>query len=309
MDPALAFPPARQHLANVAQLAAAKVSRGQLSRAGDPVVRISRGVYSDRPLPERGSYLLTNGLVDLGYLAEVRAVLLGTNQAIAGGRTAAVLWGFDLAVEPEGIELVVPPGGAFKREGVDVTQLAARPMVGLRVRALDPIPTLGAVATVLHCALVLPLREAVVIADSAMRNRTVSRKALADAVQTYRGKPGYRTMRKVLDWSDGRSGSVLESLFRVLMLESGIVRPKSQHTIKGVGRVDFCWLAWRLVVECDGRKWHDPEDARNTDRRRDNRLELGSWRLLRFTWAEIVHDPDQVVADVRAALAGWMAAA
>ena len=80
-------------------------------------------------------------------------------------------------------------------------------------------------------------------------------------------------------------------------------------TLKGVGRVDFLWREHRLVVECDGRRWHDPADARNTDRRRENGLTLGSWMLLRFTWAEVVHQPDDVLADMRLALQGWMAAA
>jgi hypothetical protein len=31
--------------------------------------------------------------------------------------------------------------------------------------------------------------------------------------------------------------------------------------------------------------------------------------LLRFTWADIVHEPDAVVAAVRQALRGWLAAA
>jgi very-short-patch-repair endonuclease len=312
MDSAVAFPPVRQHLSTVAQLAEAEVSRGQLARAIEEgaVQRIRRGVYSNRPLPGRGTYLLTNGLLDLGYLAEVRAVMLEVSEhALAGGRTAALLWGFDLAVEPEGIEIVVPPGGAWKRDGVDVTQLKARSAVPLRARALDPIPTLSAVATVLHCALVLPIREAVTVADSAMRNRTLSRADLAAGVRQHRGKRGYRRMRRVLDWSDDRSGSVLESLFRVLVLEAGLLRPTSQVWLPRAGRVDFCWKRHRLVVECDGRRWHDPADARNNDRRRDNGLELTSWRLLRFTWDDVVNRPEQVVADVRLALEGWMARA
>jgi very-short-patch-repair endonuclease len=160
---------------------------------------------------------------------------------------------------------------------------------------------------VLHCAITLPVREAVAIADSAMRARSVTLQQLKDAVATHHGNRGYRRMRKVIAWSDPKCGSVLESAFRVLVLEAGLARPTSQVVI-GTARVDFCWLALRVVVEVDGRRYHDPDDNRNADRRRDHALVSSSWRVLRFTWAEIVHDPDYVLRVLRAALAGWMAA-
>jgi very-short-patch-repair endonuclease len=56
-------------------------------------------------------------------------------------------------------------------------------------------------------------------------------------------------------------------------------------------------------VETDGRRWHDPKDAREFDRRRANSCASLGWRLLRFTWAEVLHDPAYVIATVRASLA------
>lgn len=256
MDPAL-FPASRQRLSRISQLAAAGVRRDQVRQWHDEklIVRIRRGVYSPTPLPARGTYLLTNGLLDVGFLAEVRAVMLElTDRACAGARTAALLWGFDLLVEPERVEVVVPPGGARKRKDVDLYSLERRPTTDLEVRGYSAVRTLSAVATVLHCAQVLPIREAVAIADSAMRNRTVTRQELLLAVRAEHGTPHYRRMRQVIEWSDARSGSVLESAFRVLMLENGLARPTAQKLIKKVGRVDFCWEAERLVVELDGRR-------------------------------------------------------
>lgn len=315
MDLGILCPASRQQLSSLRQLRAAGLSRHFLNIALDEELlqRVRRSVYSPVPLPLRGTYLLSDGVLDLGYLAEVRAVLLELGpRAMAGGRTAALLWGWDLAVEPSDIEIVVPPGGITKRPGVVITQLANPHAADRRVHGLDPIRTLQPLDTVLHCALTLPISEAVVIADSAMRQGTVTRKTLTKGVRRHHAKPGYRRLRKVLDWSDEKSGSVLESLFRVLILEAGIVRPRSQFVItrgKTQMRVDFCWENLRLVVECDGRRFHDPNDARNTDRRRDNTLESLSWRVLRFTWADIVHDPAYVLDMVRACLAGWLAAA
>jgi very-short-patch-repair endonuclease len=315
MDIPTLFPPSRQQLSSYRQLVRAGLTSHFLKAAilEGELVRVRRAVYSPVPLPKRVPFLMTDGVLCPGYLAEVRAVLLELGpRAMAGGRTAALLWGWDLAVEPTCVEVVVPPGGITKRLGVVFTQLADPHPLPSRAGGFDPVPTLQPVETVVQCALTLPLSEAVVIADSAMRKGTVSRKSLSKAVRKHHAKPGYRRLRKVLLWSDERSGSVLESLFRVLVLSAGIVRPRSQFLIaKGASamRVDFCWEDLRLVVECDGRRFHDPDDARNTDRRRDNALESLSWRVLRFTWSDVVHNPAYVLELVKECLAGWRAAA
>ncbi len=65
-------------------------------------------------------------------------------------------------------------------------------------------------------------------------------------------------------------------------------------------RVDFCFRAARLVVEVDGARWH-PDPRR--DRQRDNALTALGWRVLRYAWADVVHEPERVLAEIRAALA------
>jgi very-short-patch-repair endonuclease len=54
-----------------------------------------------------------------------------------------------------------------------------------------------------------------------------------------------------------------------------------------------------VVVETDGSRWH-PDPVR--DQGLDNRLAAAGWRVLRFTWAQVVHDPAAVLALIRAAL-------
>jgi very-short-patch-repair endonuclease len=315
MDLSVICPFSRQQLSSTAQLRAAGLSRHHLSLALDAKVltRVRRAVYSPVPLPARATYLLSDGKVDLGYLAHVRAVLLELGaRAMAGGRTAALLYGWDLAVEPTDVEVVLPPGGITKREGVSISRLADPHATPRRIRGLEAVPVLQPLETVLHCALTLPVREAVAIADSAMRKGTITRRSLQKVIRRQHAKPGYRRLRKVLAWSDEKSGSVLESVFRVLVLEAGIVRPSSQFVItRGETRmrVDFCWEELRLVVECDGRRFHHPQDPRNTDKHRDNALEAGSWRVLRFTWADVVHHPTYVLELLAECFAGWLSAA
>lgn len=122
------------------------------------------------------------------------------------------------------------------------------------------------------------------------------------------GLGGAAHLRAVLRWCDPQCGSVLESLLRVLLAAAGLPLPLTQQVLRDPAtgreqRVDFAWPAARLVVEVDGRRWHDPEDARNRDRRRDNTAAVLGWTVLRFTWREVVHEPELVVASVRGALA------
>lgn len=304
------FPACRQRLSSRQQLLR-HITRDELRalRVEGLAAPVRRGVWSPVALPPVAEHLMSDGMLDLGYLATMRAVLLELgDRAVLGARCAALGWGWDLLVEPGAVEVVVTPGGMTKRDDVVFTQLTWQSVVRRRVRQLDAVPVLSAVDTVLHCAVVLPLREAVAIADSAMRARSVTRRQLLDGARAHHGKRGYRRMRKVVEWSDPKCASVLESAFRVLVLEAGLARPQSQVQIGGA-RVDFCWLALRVVVEVDGRRFHDPADSRNADRRRDHALVSSSWRVLRFSWAEIVHEPHYVLGVLRATLAGWMAAA
>jgi hypothetical protein len=102
---------------------------------------------------------------------------------------------------------------------------------------------------------------------------------------------------------DPKSGSVLESLFRVLVITAGIRPPSTQFTVvdhgQEVGRFDFAWIAERLIVEIDGYAFHSSRDQFRQDRRRMNELERLGWRVLRFTWEDVVGRPEHVIAVVR----------
>ena len=75
-----------------------------------------------------------------------------------------------------------------------------------------------------------------------------------------------------------------------------------------LARADFAWPEAMLMLECDGQRWHDPDDARDRDRRRDNEAARLGWRVLRVTWDDVVNRPAYVVALVRDALTAQLAA-
>ena len=72
--------------------------------------------------------------------------------------------------------------------------------------------------------------------------------------------------------------------------------------LPGIGEVDLL-VEGRLVVELDGKEWHDPGDAFERDRRRDLIAASTRYRTLRFTWRQVLFEWQSVEAAVLAALA------
>lgn len=301
------FSERQQQLATSSQLRAAGVSRAALSRAvaAADVVRVGRNVYAPSPLGPLPLHIVTDAGVAADYVRHVRSVLLSLgDKATACGRTAAALRGWGMLIEPGRIvEVAVPHGRPRSRPGVKVTQ--RRALARSRVLAVAGTEQMWAttpVRTVLDCCLGLPVLEAVVVCDSALRSGELS---LAELRAVARPLPGVRDaarVRRVLELADASSGSVLESVLRVRMHLDGTAGFRSQYTVRVaegvVHRVDFCFEAERLIVETDGAKWHlDPRP----DRIRDNALAAAGFRVLRYTWADVVHDSSRVLAEIRAA--------
>ena len=296
----------RQGVLSRQELRCAGVSDAGLARAlaAGRVVRVRRRVYAPAPLPALPRHLVTDRGVDPDVVPVVRAVLLELGPgAAAAGRTAAALRGWGLLHEPRRtVEVVVPHGHDCSPLGVRARQarhVRAEDLVPLRGLAALPVTT--AAQTVLDCALTLPRLDATVVADSALRAGDVAVDELREAVARLPGRREAARARRVVEGCDPECGSVLESVQRVRMVLAGLDGFATQVVVRAapVVRVDFCFRAERLVVEVDGARWHpDPSQ----DRQRDNVLAALGWRVLRFTWNEVVRDSTRVLATVRAAL-------
>lgn len=298
------FPAIRQHQAARRQLRNQGWGSAAIAQAlaDKQMVRLRTGVYALAPLPVRAHHLLRDGKPCLAYLAVTRAAITGLGKGVvADRRTSAVFYGMDMLHEPEEVELRVPHGRRVDEVGIDARPSRITRHADVRVLDLDPVPMTTAVDTVLDCAIALPMREAVVIADSALRIKAVTLEELIAEIATRKGHRDAAKWRRLLHLVDEQSGSVLESVLRFLLLTHGY-EVLSQFVVhRGklfVGRFDFCLEAARIIIECDGRRWHDPEDVRQKDRQKTNALVRLGWKVLRFTWAEVVHSHDFVLACV-----------
>lgn len=97
------------------------------------------------------------------------------------------------------------------------------------------------------------------------------------------------------------SESELERRFMTLCTRRGIELPGQQIWI-GRARVDFLWSEANLVVEVDGYETHGTLAAMSADYARQRRLTLDGFKVLRFTWSDVVYSPDATAAQIRDAL-------
>jgi very-short-patch-repair endonuclease len=65
--------------------------------------------------------------------------------------------------------------------------------------------------------------------------------------------------------------------------------------------IDIAFVAVKVAVEIDGWAYHSSVGAFQRDRRRQNLLVRNGWRVLRFTYHDLIDRPDEVVADIRSA--------
>lgn len=109
-----------------------------------------------------------------------------------------------------------------------------------------------------------------------------------------------RRLGQLLARVDPASESITESLFRFRLERIGIGM-RSQVAIAGVGTVDFV-IGARLVIEIDGYAYHSDPDDFEKDRRRDARLSLRGYRVLRFSYKQVTSHWSEVKAAVLASI-------
>ncbi|HAP91644.1 MAG TPA: hypothetical protein DEQ49_16525 [Arthrobacter bacterium] len=165
----------------------------------------------------------------------------------------------------------------------------------------------GIERTVLDCARILPLEQAAVIGDHALRKGAGidSMRRLLD------GSPVKRGNRRALDLLaalDGRSESVGETRTRLLLRSFGFnmfIPQVELPTTSGHFRADFADPVSRIVIEFDGSgKYTDyrpTEEVLLAERRRENALIEEGWLVLRLEWKHLAYP-----AEVRRRLLAMM---
>jgi hypothetical protein len=223
--------------------------------------------------------------------------------AVLDGRTAAVLWGVDLADATDDVECTLPASTrAGALPGVRVTR---RQLPAADVTRRAGLPVTTPVRTALDLCRVRPLDEAVVLVDRLVGSRLVLLDDVRAAASVLTGRD-CRHVRQVTALADGLAESPQETRVRLLLLRSALPAPVAQHTVRDasgtfVARVDFAWPESRVALEYDG-AWHGEPGQFARDRERLNRLTAAGWTVV-FVTAGDLHQPERLRRRIAAALA------
>lgn len=134
---------------------------------------------------------------------------------------------------------------------------------------------------------------------------------ISDLAATYQsltrqGRPGRLLIEGYLSSrleSAPVSSSELEYLFDEIIRSSGLSKPVPQFRPPwydgGRGIVDRAWPAARLIVELDGRSFHDTMRAKRDDLRRDRMAVRNGWSCVRYGYLEVTRGPREMVDEIR----------
>ncbi|UOX99785.1 DUF559 domain-containing protein [Blastococcus sp. PRF04-17] len=231
--------------------------------------------------------------------AEAACLLLP--DAVVTGRSAAVLWGVELAGPMDDVEVTIPPSSSPRRHPGLVVRRASIPPEHRWRRMSLPVTT--SLATTLRLAAAIPGDDAVVAVDQMVASGVVDLVPIRALAAAARG-PGSSRARTVCALADGLAGSPQETRLRLLILRSGLPAPVAQFQVMAgrerVARVDFAWPDRKVAVEYDG-LWHAKDEQFAKDRRRLNRLRAAGWTVV-FVTAGHLYRPDDLIAEIAAAL-------
>lgn len=221
---------------------------------------------------------------------------------VVSHQSAAILHGFDVLELPTTPHVTVPRGQHRRISSLDCSLhwADAVPMAGHLTTKLQ---------TVIDCARMLPFEEGLCIADSALRKHATSKARLTAAAAEVRG-PGSRRAQLVAESADDRAESPLESALRAILIAAGISGFLPQVVVQDDGfsaRIDLAHPDLMIALEADSFAHHGTRKALAGDCRRHTNLTIRGWRLLRFSWEDVMFHPDWVAEAVRRAIAGLAA--
>jgi very-short-patch-repair endonuclease len=288
--------------AAVARIAAAQqgmVSFEQLVAAGFRPNAIGRRVAGGW-LTRRHAGVYQLGVHGGRFGDEMAALLACGREAILGGWASVAL--FELA-ERGGrpVDILVPRH--FEGHPVGVRRHVTAWLAPGDVVVRHGMPVTVPARTLLDLAATTPRRELERLVEEAQVRRLVSHGELLAMVERGAGRRGVRKLRAIVSLLDEPLLTRSEAERRLLALvrSANLPLPRTNVRIAGL-EVDAVWPEHRLVVEVDGYAFHGTRAAFERDRRRDARLLMAGYRVIRLTWRQLTREPAGVTQLLATAL-------
>jgi very-short-patch-repair endonuclease len=214
---------------------------------------------------------------------------LKTATALSGvlsHENAAEYWLLKTVARPTTVHVTVPPGA----------HRPAKKGVTLHYAQTSDEGVTSPLRTVLDCARTMPFREGLAIADSALRGELVSKEELLEAAHRLTNR-GSRRALSVIQHSTPEAANPFESALRAVTITAGLDGFVPQLLICEDAlnyRVDLGDPVLRLVAEADSFEFHGSPQALEMDCRRYDELISRGWLVLRFSWGQVMFDPEWV---------------
>jgi very-short-patch-repair endonuclease len=253
--------------------------------------RLFRGVFTV------GSPLLTR---EGRWMA---AVLACGEEAVLSHRSAIALWGLRPSIGGA-IDVTDPTRSHRNHRGV---RLHHTRCLDAQDRAMRKgIPVTSVHRALLDFAETAPAQQLRLAIEMADRKELYDGYAMAKLLARTPGRKGAKPLKAVLAQMRGQATlmtrSELENRFLAALRERGYPEPQTDVLIEGE-LVDFVWVEYRLVIEVDSYLWHKTRKDFESNRRRDTKLQLAGFRVMRPTDRRIEHELDELLDDVGRMLA------
>ncbi|CCG01701.1 DUF559 domain-containing protein [Blastococcus saxobsidens] len=232
----------------------------------------------------------------------LRAALLHAGPAAALSHTTALaVWGLRELDRPlhltvdQSVKRAGAPGLlVHRRLRFDPASTQCVQRRGLLVTALP--------RTVIDSWPLLPLPERRPLALDLSNRGLVTAKNLSEALAERPNVAGRRGLRQAIDLIADGCRSELEAhgvlnVFRHRSLPPSVGQYQVQLPTHRI-RLDRAWPEVKLAVELDGAQHHTAPSDRRKDLARDRELAALGWIVLRFTYADVLRDPEGVRATV-----------
>ena len=267
-------------------------------------------------------YAVREAWVDLKpqqlHLAMTRAGSASVDTAVVSHLSAALLHGLPHPLGPLGPVSLTLPSSLRTAARDDWRRLLDGELPSAHVTEVSGIPVTTADRTVIDCFRQLRLRDALAVADGALRSGLAHPQALREMRAFQARWPGVTKADAGLAMADPRRESWLESASVATACQLGFPVPQSQvwiHHLDGrlIGRVDFVWARAGVVGEADGRgkylgtyarsDWDAEEAAEHmlAERNRERELEAVGLAVARWDTGDVLGGGDGLARALREA--------
>jgi very-short-patch-repair endonuclease len=234
------------------------------------------------------------------------ALMWAGDHAAAAGRSAGERYRLE-GVHATRPEIVVPHRTRGRTSFATVYHGEAR---ALMIRSVDRVPTTGVEATLLRLAHVLEEEAFEIACEDARRRRLTSVAALEKYLLRHarRGRPGVSTVRRLLQDLDPShpARSTLEVKARRLLVAHGIDDFVRELPLTWNGRTyryDFALPEQRVIIEANGRRWHDDAADYERDNEKWSVPARYGYRIVFVTWEKVMRRPKELIAELTTTIA------